>query len=528
MFSTPADRCGIDGTQLIETDEDPLIGRELDQYEVVDLLGRGAMGCVYRGRHTVLSTNVAIKVLFGNFALNQRLVERFRREAQAIARMNHPNIVNVVDFRRTPQGLTFLLMELVEGITLERAIEIEGPFTPARTAHISRQIASGLGEAHRTGFVHRDMKPSNVMLTQADGMEVVKILDFGVVGLIHAATQQKLTVAGHIVGTPNYMAPEQARSSAVSPSADLYALGVIMYEMLTAKPPFEGYAVAEVLLKHINEQPPPLHIGHAGLQRLVMSLLEKAPEKRPTNAARVISEIDRLNLEAASTEQIMVSKVRALMPRKESDERNIRTEDIAPDDRSRRGQLPSPIPTDPAMPLVIAVPPPPDDVAATPPDPSLPLSVPGDNTQPTEAAPPVEPSLPRPPIFSPLQQDKTEPTLQRDHLDGPTVIDFRGASRPKIRAADGEIMSTEAETSRPLMSSLPQVVTVIPEPRPDPTPRPIEVAPQAAVTTPAEPEQARTVRDMPYPRRRSRTVPLILFALAGVLFVVATIARFCR
>lgn len=297
IYSMPVDRCGLDGTGLVEQEADPLIGGLLDRYRIVESLGRGAMGCVYRGAHTVLVNECAIKVLYGNFALNQRLVERFRREAQAIGQMSHPNIVNVIDFGRTNDGLTFLVMELINGRTLERAIETDGPFVPARAASIARQIAAGLGEAHRHGFVHRDMKPANVMLAKADGHETVKLLDFGVVGLIQAATMAKLTVAGHIVGTPNYMAPEQARSSSVSPAADLYALGVILYEMLSGRPPFEGYGVAEVLLKHLNDPPPPLSSEtHEGLARLTTWLLAKRPDQRPPSAQRVIAEIDRLGL----------------------------------------------------------------------------------------------------------------------------------------------------------------------------------------------------------------------------------------
>lgn len=305
----PVERCGIDGSPIIDQHEDPLVGTSIDRYQVIAPIGRGAMGCVYRAKHNVLPTECAIKVLYGNFAVNQRLIERFRREAQAIGQMNHPNIVSVHDFGMTDAGLTFLVMELVEGITLEKSISAEAPFTPQRTARIARQLASGLGEAHRRGFVHRDMKPANVMIADKDGYDLVKILDFGVVGMLQAAAAAKLTAAGHIVGTPSYMAPEQARTSSVTQAADLYALGCIIYEMLEAVPPFEGLGVAEVLTKHINERPKPLQEAR-GLERIAMWLLEKDPEKRPSSAIRVIAEIDRLNLGTANTEQILVSRVK--------------------------------------------------------------------------------------------------------------------------------------------------------------------------------------------------------------------------
>ncbi|MCK6547158.1 protein kinase, partial [Myxococcota bacterium] len=308
IYSMPVDRCGIDGSAIVEQDTDPLVGTSVDRYEIVEPLGRGAMGCVYRARHSVLGSDCALKVLYGNFALNQRLTERFRREAQAIGKMSHPNVVDVVDFGRTAEGLTFLVMELVEGRTLEEIILRDGPLPPARAARIARQLASGLGEAHRRGFVHRDMKPANVMVTQTDELEVVKILDFGVVGLIQAAASAKLTAVGHIVGTPTYMAPEQARTSSVGPAADLYALGVILFEMSSGRPPFEGTGVAEVLLRHLND-PPPMLRPSGGLERLVAQLLEKDPEKRLASAARLIQELDKLELGAPKTEQILLQNV---------------------------------------------------------------------------------------------------------------------------------------------------------------------------------------------------------------------------
>lgn len=310
IYSVAVERCGIDGELIVERSDDPFVGSDIDRYHVLAPIGKGAMGCVYRARHNVLPTECAIKVLYGNFAVNQRLIERFRREAQAIGQMTHPNIVSVIDFGSTKEGLTFLVMELVEGMTLEKVITRQAPIEAARAAHIVRQIASGLSEAHRRGFVHRDVKPANIMLRDDEGFEVVKILDFGVVGMLQAAANSKLTAAGHIVGTPSYMAPEQARTSSVSPAADLYAVGCILYEMLTGSPPFEGMGVAEVLVKHMNERPRPLRDAR-GLEKLALWLLEKDPEKRPSSALRLIAEIDRLDLGTANTEQILISRVKS-------------------------------------------------------------------------------------------------------------------------------------------------------------------------------------------------------------------------
>jgi serine/threonine-protein kinase len=509
IFSTPADRCGLDGAQLIDTDEDPLIDQQVDQYKIIELLGGGAMGCVYRGKHAILSTDVAVKVLYGNFALNQRLVERFRREAQAIARMNHPNIVNVLDFRRTEAGLTFIAMELVQGRTLEKALAHERRFTAARTAAIARQIASGLAEAHRTGFVHRDMKPSNIMLVDSNGLETVKILDFGVVGLLHAASRQKLTVAGHIVGTPNYMAPEQARSSTVGPPADLYALGVIMFEMLEGRPPFEGFAVAEVLLKHINEAPPPLDVSSPALGKLVMSLLEKKPERRPASAQRVIGEIDRMNLDVASTEQILLNKVLAALPSRAKDnQRDLDTEDVQADEHPTRKTAPVRvlIPTVPSIMQADVV----EDASstvATPPDPSLPeMSQSLDPLRPTDP-PPSEELGNEPPPIVPVMGDPTE-RLMVGQLDAPTQIDLlRSDLRPAIGAA------TDYDGNE-------GVVTARPE---EPTPM-VAVPPPLREDVPAF---AETVLDMPRqrppsPKWSAGTKLMLVLALA--LLALVTVA----
>src|SRR5262249_28929388 len=170
----------------------------------------------------------------------------------------HPNIVTVADFVTTSNGMTFIVMELVAGRTLDVAIGREAPFQVVRAARIGRQIAAGLGEAHRMGFVHRDVKPSNIMLTETSGQELVKILDFGVVGLGAMPMSTRLTAIGHIIGTPTYMAPEQVHDPGVGPAADLYALGVILFEMLAGEPPFTGPGRTEVFIKHISELPPPL------------------------------------------------------------------------------------------------------------------------------------------------------------------------------------------------------------------------------------------------------------------------------
>lgn len=295
IYSAQIERCPSDGERVADEHTYPLIGETLDRYRIVAPIGEGAMGVVYRATHLVLPRDYAIKVLFKDLSMNQTLIERFRREAQAVSTIAHPNIVSVADFVTLDDGLTFIVMELLSGRTLDRAIAAEAPFSPLRVARISAQIAAGLGEAHRMGFVHRDVKPSNVMLTEAQGKELVKVLDFGVVGLGQAPIGTRLTAIGHIIGTPTYMAPEQVHDPSVGPAADLYALGVLMFEMLAGEPPFQGPDRATVFVKHISEQPPALPKSE-GLELLVAWLLEKRPERRPKNADEVINAIDRLGI----------------------------------------------------------------------------------------------------------------------------------------------------------------------------------------------------------------------------------------
>jgi eukaryotic-like serine/threonine-protein kinase len=306
IYSIASERCWIDDALIVEQPADPFVGGHLDSYQVISMLGAGGMGSVYRARHALFAGDCALKVLFGNVAANQRLVERFRREAAAISEMSHPNIVSIMDVGRTAAGLTYSVMELVEGRTLERVIYTEAPLEVARAARIAKQIASGLSEAHRRGFVHRDLKPANIMISKEGGFELVKILDFGVVGRLYR-TASGLTESAHIVGTPSYMAPEQARASHVSAGADLYALGCIFYEMLSGAPPFEGFDIHELLLKHKHDVPAVLS-AHDGLGRLVMQLLEKDPKDRPASAERVVEMIDNFDFRTASRERLLASR----------------------------------------------------------------------------------------------------------------------------------------------------------------------------------------------------------------------------
>ncbi|MCA9554668.1 MAG: serine/threonine protein kinase [Myxococcales bacterium] len=310
MHATNAGVCVHDGEGLVDTDRDPWVGAQLDRYLIEEHLGEGGMGCVYRARHTVLDREYAIKVLYADFANDQRFLARFRREAQSMSKVRHENIVNVEDFGTSADGKTFLVMELVRGRTLERIIREEAPLPPPRAAHLVRQIAQGLGAAHVGGIVHRDVKPANMMVEWVGPDERLKILDFGAVNLRSVPVNERLTHVGHIIGTPTYMAPEQSQDPNVGPTADLYALGVVLFEMLTGHPPFEGKARAEVLVKHITE-PPPAAPPSEGLERLVAWLLEKLPSRRPQSTEQVVRFLDTLDLDSQEGEATAITTLPA-------------------------------------------------------------------------------------------------------------------------------------------------------------------------------------------------------------------------
>ncbi|MFW6053728.1 MAG: serine/threonine-protein kinase, partial [Persicimonas sp.] len=263
------------------------------RYQVRECLGEGAMGAVYRAEHTLMKKTVALKVMRPQIGERDELVERFRREAQAAANIEHPNVCSASDFGETDDGMLFLVMEYLEGRTLEEAIEEQGRLGVDRTVRLALQACAALSRAHELGVVHRDLKPENIMLVERDDDEdFVKILDFGVahVRLTDDHQEEQLTKAGTVWGTPAYMSPEQATGTEIDGRSDLYSLGVILYEMLTGQPPFADDNPARVMAMHLTEVPrppsklaPQAHIP-PGLDKLVMQLLEKAPEDRPASA----------------------------------------------------------------------------------------------------------------------------------------------------------------------------------------------------------------------------------------------------
>jgi serine/threonine protein kinase len=285
--------CGLDGERLVDVDRDPLLGTTLDRYQIQATLGHGGMARVYRAQHAHLGHAVALKVLHGDTASDRRRVERFRREAATAAQLHHPNVVQVHDFGVSPDGLVFMAMELLEGATLAQRLEEGRRFGPSEIAELVRQVALGLGSAHRLGFVHRDLNPKNLMLVDGPrGLRVV-ILDFGLVRVLDSA-DPRLTVHGQVYGTPAYMAPEQIVDGELDARTDLYALGVILYELLAGRRPFAG-SMGDVLDKHTRGRAAPLD-DRTGLGTLAQTLMAKSPAERPASAEAVVAALEALGL----------------------------------------------------------------------------------------------------------------------------------------------------------------------------------------------------------------------------------------
>jgi eukaryotic-like serine/threonine-protein kinase len=313
-YVAPRATCAVDQERLIETDRDPLIGQTISRYDVLEYLGSGGMGRVYRARHSTIEREYAIKVLYGDLAIDDTFRARFRREASTVSKIRHSNVVSVSDYGVTEEGLSFIVMELIWGRTLLKTIDNDGPLVPTRAGRIARQIAEALSAAHGAGFIHRDIKSTNVMLMGRAPEESVKVLDFGTVALRQQKVDDRLTTVGQLIGTPAYMAPEQFEDPAVGPSADLYSLGVVLYHMLAGRLPFAGVKPTELMVQHMTMQPPPLP-ACGGLERLALKLLQKEPQDRLRSADEVIRAIDRLVLDgstdgfATETEPVPVVRI---------------------------------------------------------------------------------------------------------------------------------------------------------------------------------------------------------------------------
>ncbi|MBK8997945.1 MAG: serine/threonine protein kinase [Myxococcales bacterium] len=284
--------CFVDGVQLVEI-QDPRIGTTIaGRYVVEDVIGEGGMATVYRAKHRLSDRHVAIKIMNQELARNPVIQERFRREAKAAQKIAHPNIIEILDQGETGDGSLYLVMELLEGETLADVVE-RGKVPMERTLPILIQISRALARAHDLEVIHRDLKPENIFLARTpDGGEVVKLLDFGIA---RSMQDVRLTGSGEVFGTPQYMAPERITSTEAGPAADLYALGVMAFEMFTGRLPFEANDVASWFLKHMKEAPPSMRqidpALSAELDELVLELLAKDPTDRPVDAHKVHNDL---------------------------------------------------------------------------------------------------------------------------------------------------------------------------------------------------------------------------------------------
>lgn len=295
-YSSDAKFCPFDGSRL-ERDSptgitDPLLhARVDDRYEVQSVIGEGGMGTVYRVRHVTLERTFAMKVLKVELAQDEKLALRFLHEAKSTAAVKHPQIVSVSDFGRLPDGRPYFVMELLTGRTLSDAIRNDGALNPTLVARIVERVARGMAAAHEVNVIHRDLKPENVFLLDATGLDV-RVVDFGAARVVGAS---RLTKTGVVFGTPHYMAPEQAMGKEVDARADVYALGVVLYEALTGQVPFEADTFMGVISQHlyvVPSSPSTLLVSLDSraelglLDAVCMRALEKAPEARyPTMIA---------------------------------------------------------------------------------------------------------------------------------------------------------------------------------------------------------------------------------------------------
>jgi serine/threonine protein kinase len=282
------DRCPTDGTRLLKLKAriDPFLGRDLDgRYTVLEKLGSGGMGAVYRAEQHSVDREVAIKVINSSLVSEPEVIKRFLREAKLATRFSHPNAVTVLDFGQTDDGVFFLVMELVSGRTLDDVIKSERTFRPERLVRIGIQICEALEGAHALSIIHRDLKPSNIMLL-ASGRDFVKVLDFGLAKSTSPdQTSTTMTGAGAVVGTPAFMPPELATGEPCDARSDLYSLGVILYLMGSGRLPFMSESVHELLSMHASEDPaPPMTGVPLKLARVIDKLLSKQPAERYQSA----------------------------------------------------------------------------------------------------------------------------------------------------------------------------------------------------------------------------------------------------
>lgn len=301
-FAGQGGTCPHDGNMLVPLPQDPYVGRRIaDKYHVLSVLGTGGMGVVYLARHETMQCNVAIKMLRAQFVGDQTSVRRFTQEAIACRRLHHENVITTYDHGFTPQGQPYIVMDCLDGTALSDEIKKLKYISVDRVLHIFMQACDALDHAHKQGVIHRDLKPGNIMLiNHNDDPDFVKVVDFGVAKIMPMNDQesQSLTQAGEVCGSPVYMSPEQCVGQPLDRRADVYSMGVVIYEALTGRLPLIGKNMVETMHKHLNEKPlpfqqvrPDLYIPEK-LEAVVMRALQKQPEMRQQTMAILRQELD--------------------------------------------------------------------------------------------------------------------------------------------------------------------------------------------------------------------------------------------
>ncbi len=292
IYASAKGRCPTDGTALVRLSEpkDPLLGRELDgRFTLKKRIGAGGMGAVYLAWQHSVGREVAVKVIHPKHNTDREAAKRFLRESKLASRLQHPNTVTVLDFNQTEDGFLYLVMELLNGRQLSEVLQQEGRFSTQRLAKVAIQLCDALEAAHNLSIVHRDLKPGNIIILDGPpGRDFVKVLDFGLARSLGNDDSSKLTRTGEVVGTPHYLPPEAALGNPMDTRGDIYSLGVIFYELVAGRLPFEAEGRRAMMIKHVYEDPIPLPLDvPEAVSNLIMKMLEKDPDQRPRSVVEL-------------------------------------------------------------------------------------------------------------------------------------------------------------------------------------------------------------------------------------------------